>query len=212
MFCPKCGKQIADGSKFCPKCGAAVPAKMPPNPFFNFTEDGPAWENATPQQKAILAINLIGLVVGFASVMLMVVSEEVSISNILYHGTRSIWSFTDDMESSGMLGQTLLNLPMYQIPFGVLEGLILWSHIHKRDGKVVPPVALTSGFLLDVGIFIFLIAKVRDAYMQLDSIVTITLTAMGWIHIMLLVIMALFVIAAFAVYISSEVKRHSKIT
>ena len=24
MFCIKCGKQIADGSKFCPYCGAAI--------------------------------------------------------------------------------------------------------------------------------------------------------------------------------------------
>lgn len=41
MFCPKCGSQLADGTKFCPKCGAALgnnvgtPASGAPNQFNN---------------------------------------------------------------------------------------------------------------------------------------------------------------------------------
>lgn len=29
MFCPKCGKQIADGAKFCPGCGAQLSTSKP---------------------------------------------------------------------------------------------------------------------------------------------------------------------------------------
>lgn len=41
MFCPKCGSQLADGTKFCPKCGAALggtastPASGASNQFTN---------------------------------------------------------------------------------------------------------------------------------------------------------------------------------
>jgi hypothetical protein len=30
MFCPKCGAEIADGSRFCPKCGSAIQAAVVP--------------------------------------------------------------------------------------------------------------------------------------------------------------------------------------
>lgn len=34
MYCPKCGKEIADGSHFCPECGAQLgaPTQQPPQP------------------------------------------------------------------------------------------------------------------------------------------------------------------------------------
>ena len=58
MFCPKCGKEAAEGNSFCPVCGAALTADQQPA--------------AAPQQKALPynVLSIIGIVLSCVSLAL----------------------------------------------------------------------------------------------------------------------------------------------
>ena len=51
MFCPNCGNQIPDSSKFCPSCGAAASAPAQPNPTASGS-DVPPFPGTAPTQAA----------------------------------------------------------------------------------------------------------------------------------------------------------------
>ncbi|NLK26041.1 MAG: zinc-ribbon domain-containing protein [Euryarchaeota archaeon] len=40
MYCPKCGKEVVDGSKFCDNCGAAIPSEQPESEYAAQNEYG----------------------------------------------------------------------------------------------------------------------------------------------------------------------------
>lgn len=58
MYCSKCGKQIADGSRFCPECGTQFGAPSQPPPQYQSTAAGtrdqtPAADMVYPKNPSV---------------------------------------------------------------------------------------------------------------------------------------------------------------
>lgn len=205
MFCPKCGKEISDQSRFCPKCGASI------SNAGTDSKRGLQQMKLSTFQNAYRNICAIGGCAGIGSLFLLFIAKEISVSNVFYHETYEILqALTKAIVDAGpKADERSLMMPLLLIPlqfiFFILDDIFLMDpHMHSQDGKVSPPVALTSVFLLDAGTYAFLLARVRDVYIPYDSLVDITLTATGWLHIMLLVVMAVCVVAEFAMYIKCQ--------
>ncbi|MBO4422407.1 MAG: TM2 domain-containing protein [Clostridia bacterium] len=57
MFCPKCGKQVEDGSTFCPLCGAALNGETVYAPSAELNPDG-------SEKKSKVAAGILGILLG----------------------------------------------------------------------------------------------------------------------------------------------------
>jgi hypothetical protein len=55
MFCPKCGQQIPDDSRFCPKCGNATMAQAVPPPPQPLAYQQPVYQQPVYQQPVYTA-------------------------------------------------------------------------------------------------------------------------------------------------------------
>lgn len=65
MYCPKCGAQIADDSRFCPKCGNSTVAQAPPPPQPVYQQPPqPVYQQPVYQQEHTSGMSVTALVLG----------------------------------------------------------------------------------------------------------------------------------------------------
>ena len=70
MFCVKCGKQIADGSKFCPECGAVQPNDSAKNAVYSSNPNNSTNHYSTVRKAQYNIMCIVGLVVSCISLLL----------------------------------------------------------------------------------------------------------------------------------------------
>lgn len=70
MFCVKCGKQIADGSKFCPECGAVQPDDSAKSTAYSSGPINTTDRYSTVRKAQYNIMCIVGLVVSCISLLI----------------------------------------------------------------------------------------------------------------------------------------------
>lgn len=116
MFCPKCGKEVADGSSFCPNCGTDLSTgAAPKNSASEYREIPPVSQN-DPNAKSSMAAGLLGI----------------------FLGTYGIHNFYLGYTGKA-IGQLILGLLVFTAPvsaiWGLIEGIMILSGSISVDGN-----------------------------------------------------------------------------
>ena len=64
MYCPNCGKEISDGTRFCPYCGASLlpQTEVVYKPVYPPRDDGAVWKGVV----LVLLFGVVGLILVYA--------------------------------------------------------------------------------------------------------------------------------------------------
>jgi TM2 domain-containing membrane protein YozV len=113
MFCPKCGKEVPEGSAYCPNCGAAMngSAEATPSDVSN--------ASSAAVEKSALAAGLLGIFLGVYGV------------HNFYLG------YTSKAVGQLILGLTIVGAPVSAI-WGLVEGIMLLTGEIRVDGNGHP--------------------------------------------------------------------------
>ena len=113
MFCPKCGKEVPEGSAYCPSCGAAMNAgeATASNASVNDTYA----QSEGTVQKSALAAGLLGIFLGVYGV------------HNFYLG------YTSKAVGQLILGLSIIGSPVSAI-WGLVEGIMLLTGEIRVDG------------------------------------------------------------------------------
>jgi TM2 domain-containing membrane protein YozV len=113
MFCPKCGKEVPEGSAYCPACGASMNSGESTTNDFS-SNDSYAQSNGNIQKSA-LAAGLLGIFLGVYGV------------HNFYLG------YTSKAVGQLILGLTIIGSPVSAI-WGLVEGIMLLTGEIRVDG------------------------------------------------------------------------------
>ena len=106
MFCPKCGKELPDGSKFCPECGASTTG----------AETVKTEVVTDSNQRSAIAGGLLGIFLGVYGV-----------HNFYLH-------YTGKAVVQLILGLTIIFAPISAI-WGLVEGILILTGSINVDGE-----------------------------------------------------------------------------
>ena len=173
MFCPKCGAQVPDGTKFCPSCGAALNAAAPasgptPNP-------GPVSSPVTPVIGAKPASPARG--VKLVAAVVMIVSFFLPLAGL------SIWGYEADFSAfQGTVGLEVLGTQLDGVPqmgLFVVPGVIALLVALFAKGKASDVVAILCG----LGILALLYGNVATFNDELGGVMAIDLLVGAWLFV-----------------------------
>jgi TM2 domain-containing membrane protein YozV len=113
MFCPKCGKEVPEGSAYCPSCGAAMNTSE--SATNDFAANDTYSQSSGTVQKSALAAGLLGIFLGVYGV------------HNFYLG------YTSKAVGQLILGLTIIGSPVSAI-WGLVEGIMLLTGEIRTDG------------------------------------------------------------------------------
>jgi len=143
MFCPNCGKQIPDGSKFCPYCGAAVEGGLIKS------------QNKSPRKASKIIVPIVLIIVLLFSAFAYVKfikpnigsnSQKETIATLIPYRKGDKWGFCD-RDKKIIIPAVYDDAWDFQNGLASVEVNNNWGYIDTKGTMVIPAVYdYTEGF------------------------------------------------------------------
>lgn len=173
MFCPKCGSQVPDGTKFCPSCGTTLNATAPAPgapagaPVTNPVITSPAAGSAMTPARLVRLVAAVVMIVSFFLPL-------VGMSVLGYDFNFSAFQGTFGME---IMGSHIDGAP--QLILFVVPGIVALLFALVAKGKAGDVLAIVCG----AAIIALLWLNMSNANDSLGGYMTLDLLVGGWLFV-----------------------------
>jgi hypothetical protein len=128
MYCPKCGAQIADDSRFCPKCGSPTVTQGSPPPPQQVYQQPPqqVYQQPIYQQERTSGIAITALIMGILGIVLVWLPTPFGLLAIIFGAVGMSQTGKDPYLKGKGMAVTGLVLGILQFVLWIIF-IILWA-------------------------------------------------------------------------------------